>query len=250
MIWYDRSGIATRRDWSVRFAASCDGGRSFLPSVVVREEAFVHHRNRVQPIQFNVSGGPRELGGWSNYPLYISTNRARTAGDTAGLAAGSQGVFHALWIDNRTGVQQVWTAPISVNEKTVCKGLEQLSGLEAITNDVFVEAAKAHYDPDSQTISANLHLLNVSDQTFEGPILLRIVRTTPKVEILNTDNRLSGTGAVLEFNAKGKLEPGQRTEGRMIKYRFPHRSENQVGLDAQELESSFSAEVFAKRSTN
>jgi hypothetical protein len=35
-------------------------------------------------------------------------------GDTAGLAAGTDGVFHALWIDTRTGVPQVWTAGVTV----------------------------------------------------------------------------------------------------------------------------------------
>jgi hypothetical protein len=37
-----------------------------------------------------------------------------TGGDTAGLAASADGTFHALWIDNRTGVQQAWTAAITV----------------------------------------------------------------------------------------------------------------------------------------
>ena len=35
-------------------------------------------------------------------------------GDTAGLAADADGVFHALWIDSRTGVHQMWTATIAV----------------------------------------------------------------------------------------------------------------------------------------
>ncbi len=40
-----------------------------------------------------------------------------TGGDTAGLAASPDGRFHALWIDNRTGIQQVWTAPITVQSR-------------------------------------------------------------------------------------------------------------------------------------
>jgi hypothetical protein len=35
-------------------------------------------------------------------------------GDTAGLCADADGVFHPLWIDNRTGERQVWTATFRV----------------------------------------------------------------------------------------------------------------------------------------
>ena len=35
-------------------------------------------------------------------------------GDTAGLAADALGIFHAAWVDNRTGVPQLWTATVSV----------------------------------------------------------------------------------------------------------------------------------------
>jgi len=35
-------------------------------------------------------------------------------GDTAGLAADASGIFHAAWVDNRSGVPQMWTAAISV----------------------------------------------------------------------------------------------------------------------------------------
>jgi hypothetical protein len=35
-------------------------------------------------------------------------------GDTAGLAADAAGVFHPVWVDNHTGVPQVWTSAITV----------------------------------------------------------------------------------------------------------------------------------------
>jgi hypothetical protein len=36
------------------------------------------------------------------------------SGDTAGLAADAGGTFHPVWIDNRTGTHQVWTASVGV----------------------------------------------------------------------------------------------------------------------------------------
>jgi hypothetical protein len=35
-------------------------------------------------------------------------------GDTVGLAADAKGVSHPMWIDNRTGTHQVWTASVTV----------------------------------------------------------------------------------------------------------------------------------------
>ncbi len=35
-------------------------------------------------------------------------------GDTAGMAADADGVFHLLWIDSRAGVRQVYTAAVRV----------------------------------------------------------------------------------------------------------------------------------------
>jgi hypothetical protein len=87
--WYDRRDNADNQGYTVRFAASLDGGASWLASV--RVSTAPNARSQQNDSFFLVSGG-----------------------DTAGLAAGADGRFHALWIDNRTGTQQVWTAPITV----------------------------------------------------------------------------------------------------------------------------------------
>jgi hypothetical protein len=43
-----------------------------------------------------------------------SEDTRKNSGDTAGLAADAGGVFHPVWIDNRTGVPQMWTATVKV----------------------------------------------------------------------------------------------------------------------------------------
>jgi hypothetical protein len=87
LTWYDRRDQPDNRGYYVRFSASLDGGETWLPSVRVAAAPNAVKSNT----QFDITGG-----------------------HTAGLAADANGVFHALWIDNRTGVQQVWTAPITV----------------------------------------------------------------------------------------------------------------------------------------
>ncbi len=82
--WYDTREVPGGKGWNIRFRASLDGGRTWQPSARVTE---VETR----------TVGP-----------------ADSPGDTAGLAATDGGVFHALWIDGRTRVRQVWTATITV----------------------------------------------------------------------------------------------------------------------------------------
>jgi hypothetical protein len=86
--WYDRGDNADNLGYWVRFSASLDGGVTWLPSVRVYTHANVvnaaEHDNH-----FN-------------------------SGDTAGLTADADGFFHPLWIDNRTGIHQMWTATVTV----------------------------------------------------------------------------------------------------------------------------------------
>jgi hypothetical protein len=108
LMWYDRRDHPDNLGWDVRFMASVDGGASFGPSVKVSE------RGASFPV-----GTTRELR-----PPAERTERAQIdagrgsftfmGGDTAGLAADAAGVFHAVWVDNHTGVPQIWTAAITV----------------------------------------------------------------------------------------------------------------------------------------
>jgi hypothetical protein len=90
VLWYDRRESTDNLAYQARFAASFDGGLTFSPSV-------------------RLSAAPNDPTVQRDGEPFIITG-----GDTAGLTAAADGRFHAVWIDNRTGIQQVWTAAISV----------------------------------------------------------------------------------------------------------------------------------------
>jgi hypothetical protein len=69
----------------MRVRVSLDGGETWQPSVQVNEKT----------IQASV----KELR------------------DTMGLAADAAGAFHPVWIDDRTGTLQVWTATVRVQNR-------------------------------------------------------------------------------------------------------------------------------------
>jgi hypothetical protein len=85
--WYDRRDNQDNLGYYVRFAASLDGGKTWLPRVRVSTAAQV------------ANDDPR-----------------KNSGDTAGLTADANGVFHPVWIDNRTGIPQMWTTTVKVRQ--------------------------------------------------------------------------------------------------------------------------------------
>jgi hypothetical protein len=89
VLWYDRRDFPNNDGYMPRFAASVDGGETFTPSVAISTAP-------------NVRAAERGPGFLPN------------GGDTAGLTSAADGRFHAVWIDNRTGIQQVWAASIAV----------------------------------------------------------------------------------------------------------------------------------------
>jgi hypothetical protein len=85
--WYDRRDSPDNLGYNVRFAASLDGGATWLPSVRV-----------------------------SSAPHVPDDDPRKNSGDTAGLTADADGVFHPVWIDNRTHVPQMWTTTVKVRQ--------------------------------------------------------------------------------------------------------------------------------------
>jgi hypothetical protein len=93
--WYDRRGlpqpavspdnlIPSAEGYDARLRVSCDGGKTWLPSVRLN--------------QVPMTGQLIEARGW------------------AGLAAGADGRFHAAWIGDSTGKRQVWTAAVVLKQ--------------------------------------------------------------------------------------------------------------------------------------
>ncbi len=90
LLFYDRRDNPDNRSFYARFTASLDGGVTWLPSV-------------------RLSAAPYMAGEVAKKSAFTYNG-----GDTAGLAPGADGVFHAVWVDDRTGVPQVYTSAVRV----------------------------------------------------------------------------------------------------------------------------------------
>jgi hypothetical protein len=93
------------QDADVHFSASLDGGTTWLPPVLV------------SAANGEVAGGIAQAKLRPEDDGHSRTSRRQTyfkGGDTSGLAADANGVFHALWADQRSGIGQVYTSTITI----------------------------------------------------------------------------------------------------------------------------------------
>ncbi len=210
--WYDRRESANDWDYTVRFRASLDGGETFLPSVKVSEASFTH-------------GGNDEkwpVTAWDG-DFWIHWMYARP-GDTAGMAADASGVFHPFWIDNRTSIPQIWTAPVTVKGTVMRNGATDLADLDVVSGRVNFKYTNIRYDRAANVLTVDARLENLSDETVVGPIKVRVVSLKSSVgipKILNTDNEESGVGAVWDFTpllSDNRLKPNQKSAVKHLRF--------------------------------
>jgi photosystem II stability/assembly factor-like uncharacterized protein len=90
--WYE---IHDKNCFDVYFTASLDGGKTFLPEVKVSSAT-------------SCPDTPQNKG------VFDPGMTFGAGGDYSGLAATSDGIFHVVWSDSRTGIYQLRTATVSL----------------------------------------------------------------------------------------------------------------------------------------
>jgi len=228
--WYDRREARENLGWRLRAAASLDGGETFSASVPVASAANAYAPDANWDVLASVStgGGSVNISSWIN-PFYVS------AGHTTGLAVDASGTFYPTWIDNRTGIPQLWGAPITVGGKAVRNGVPELSGLEDVSKQLQFEVMSRTFDRGSGMLSMTVRLRNSSKDTIQGPVKLRVRTLESKLgipEIIGADNGERGTGAIWDFSATlpgGALAPGVSSGERKLEFKITSLRELKAG---------------------
>ena len=217
--WYDRSESENGLDFTVRFAASFDGGETFLPSVKVSDKAFTHTDDGQWVLHGYAQGGghrspwnPAVNGGALRIQLAEGAISHHYGGQTAGLSADAAGGFHPFWIDNRTGTPQVWTATIKVDGSVLRNGSTELSDLEDLSENFVLRVERPHYDRQSNILSVDIRIQNVSREPIRGTLKARVVSLkSDGVATLKENGRnIPAVGAVIDLTALlegGELPP-------------------------------------------
>jgi hypothetical protein len=268
LMWFDTRNSAKRDSYEVYFAASVDGGQTFLPEVKVSSQPSTPRGARNVTLA-STSIRPTSKG--LSVDFLSAFARWPHGGDYMGLTADSDGVFHPFWADARSGTFQIWSASIRVTAparavKAATKpgdSKPEPSPKRASLNEkITVLFDPIRYDEATREATVPIRLKNTSTETLRGPFTVEVKGTespwmkengeeefVSPVEILNAPNGKSGEGAVFDYTAAMRdfeeLAPGAVTEA--IPWKFRIAGPMQTGLHLDLDVTGFVASTAASR---
>jgi hypothetical protein len=227
--WYDRrDNESNDMDYMPRFAASFDGGETFTPSAQVSERPRVLGQNE-EWIPISDQNLISSIGVRFN-PLAVGFKITRRewpwGGDTAGLAATADGIFHPLWIDNRTGIHQMWTAPVTVAGTVAQNGSPELARMKDVSGQCVLQITELSYDRRQNLMIAKVQVKNASKEVITGLLKLRateLYSPVGQLEVVNAENHASAVGAVWDFSSSAPPEglvPYASTQSVELRFKF------------------------------
>jgi len=222
-LWLDTRNSPDGTRYEAFFAASLDGGETFLPSVVVSSEP------SLQRGPGNVAVNPMvsKYQGEGVLSFLSAYTRWGQGGDYIGMATDRRGVFFPLWPDARSGTFQLYTAAIRVEvpapPPTPVPGMptptpaagapkppERVRTMVLDRVDLVFDPSR--FDAETNTVDIPVRLKNTSERAIYPPISLEIVgfhcglaeteedkKVAPTV--LNAGNDKRGVGAAFPFDA-------------------------------------------------
>jgi hypothetical protein len=246
VMWYDRRDTADDIAYRVRFSASIDGGETFLPSVpITTADSMSLHAER-QRLAFN------SLPGEGNFLSAIIgiDGFDFIGGHTNGMVADARGVFHPLWVDGTSGINQLWTAAVTVRGQGRRNGSPALAKLGDVSRFLRIDFVDPVFDRSSATLTTAAFAVNVSNKTIRGPVKLRVVMLRSQmgaVTITNAENGEGGPGAVWTFSPLKRatnLKPGEVSESKILSFRFKNLRPLDAMSSQTEAEQSLAYFIF------
>ena len=222
--WYDRRNATGNLGWQMRAAASLDGGVTFSASVPVSRNVDAYGPSMPWQIdRFAFTDRDHSLisVGFGIPAFFVAS------GHTTGMAVDSSGRFFPTWIDDHTGLPQLWTAGITVDGTVMKHGSPMLAALHDVSTSITPEVVGIpQLDRRTGTVTFTAQLHNVSDRAIRGPFFVRVLNLESGLgvpEILNAGNDMHGTGAVWNFSSSvpaGVLGPHQRSGLKQLVFRL------------------------------
>jgi hypothetical protein len=243
--WYDRREDPNRMCWDLYGAVSRDGGRTFSanaklssaascpppglpPSVAVHNvsprlpdpnripDSLLERRGTIERLQArtaveNQAARDEANRNLTSSRLTLSFDPARNQwpGHYTGLAASRTGAFHAVWLDRRSGTQELYSARIAWEPPETPSGLSE----QDVSNRVEVVAGPAAFDTAKRTVTVPLQVRNVGATPVHGPIKVTLRRVGVAAAV---DTTLSFTG---KLGTADRLHPKDVSEPLSVTFR-------------------------------
>ncbi|MFN8571838.1 MAG: sialidase family protein [Gemmatimonadaceae bacterium] len=228
--WQDTRGSTVDRGYHVYFAASTDGGATFLsPRRVTSEQSrpLGSGNQTITPSFFTV---PDDSGA-TRLVFLSAASRWGNGGDYTGLAADADGVFHPFWADARSGTFQAWTARVRV-EAVGPSTVASSAAASDITGQITFQPDPSRFDAATGELEIPLRLKNSGQRVIIGPLTLTVRKFGSGLgnelreqapAVLNASNGRTGDGAAFQLDAilgtEGVLRPGDVSGPVLLRFR-------------------------------
>jgi hypothetical protein len=246
VIWSDRRDDPKGHCFRLYGAISTDGGERFRP----------HARLSDAPV-CPTAPANWQLAGWYQYDYWSDPVHPRpgfgitafvpvrfpNGGDTHGLVADRDGVFHAAYIDGRRGRMDLWSVALAVDSTLA----GQTRAMNAAATTTAPAPLPAHWDDVTQELelavgrptidfaagllSVDVRLVNKSGRAARGPLTVVVDELTDagdaamglgNFHAANADSGGTGKGAGWVFRVPGDgiLTRGEQSLPRTLEFRF------------------------------
>jgi hypothetical protein len=226
--WFDTRAAEDGSTFDEYFAASVDGGSTFLPAVRVSTVSIRPHA----PGNLGVNASSSVGRGSVFISFDRSFGRLESGGDYLGLTADAEGVFHPLWPDTRTGAYRLYTAAIRVTRDGPVSAPADAVAREIKGAELGILFDPVSVDESTGIITAPLRVQNLTGEPLYGPLTIRFgvdpnagdrgrfdVLNYP--EIIGARNGNTGPGAEFDLTAligtTGVIPPGATTGQFMLR---------------------------------
>ncbi len=247
VIWNDRRDDPKGDCFRLYGAISVDGGDRFLPNAALSAVPACPNT----PPNWQLSAW-YQYDDWSD-PLHPRPGLGLTAmvpvrfpngGDTHGLAADRDGVFHAAYIDGRRGGMDLWLVDFAVDSglvsqvrgrnaaATTTAADPEPSGWDDVTQELELVVGSPRIDFAAGRLAVSLRVANRTGRPARGPLTVVVDQLLDRpasqamglrnFRVANADSGGTGKGAswTFEVPADGVLRRGERSRPRTLEFRF------------------------------
>lgn len=240
LAWYDRRDDPAHRCWRLYAAISVDGGQTFsanqrLSDPATCTNAALNWILTAVPL-FDTWTDPRHPRP-SFMVAAVVPVRFANGGETQGLQADRDGVFHSAWIGaGARGTLELRHTTFAVADTLVATAQVQDAtsgalGRADLSLALRVDVSEPRIDFERGVLEISVRVVNPTAHEVEGPIDVAVLDLTTHQEqgmglehlrIVNADNGKAGTGAVWRFLARNgnRLGPAERTRARILRFAF------------------------------
>lgn len=250
--WYDRRNDPHDTCHELFLAPSLDGGESFLPNIQASDHLTCPNSSAnwvAYGLSFPWTNRPDSPDGKPVQVVDISVlaQRFANAGDTHGMVADADGVFHVAWINGPNGTMQLYSTSFSVNAANGPDTHQSLG--DDVTALVALEISSVIVDAHRPALSIRARVVNTGKTPIKGPftvVLEKLQIDLKGLHPVNSDNQKLSIGAAWQFAVRqdgpDELKPNERSEAKMLQFEFEGRVPQ-----LPDVPSRISFRVFAKR---